>query len=228
MESLDYPIGNHDRKRLEVIQTVLKSWTANYGVHGKIFDGVNHTPDTSFVAHYEMSALGEGELKEIAGFQISHTERLKIMKMPRHLKKMFIIDEGKKYHDTRGGEATIEELYAQMRKYSCQTIFTTQQIQQFMKSNIAKIILGQSKQFYLFAQNSKSEVFDLINNIEGIPNSAAEHILTYQTPENLSPKFSEFTFFQRDGVPAICGSGRLHTRKVKSWEEAHKPLPKAA
>ncbi len=208
VESMEFPKENHDSKRLELIITILRSWCADVGSKGGLFDGYTNLPPSDRLSLWELSKLGdsENELKQLIGFQISHHERQKIMTMPRSLYKMFVIEEGSRYLSIPGSEKSVEELWAQMRKYRCAPLFTVQQYAQFARSRIASIILGNSKQFFLLRQNDIEDVRDLCARVPSIPEPAREAILNYDMPENNNNSASWFTYYRMDSIRPVCGT----------------------
>lgn len=216
VESLEFPHEGHDSKRIEVMITILRTWCRHRGSKGGLFDGIRNLPDRGRISLWELSKLGEddSELKQLVGFQISHFERNRIMELPRHLKKMFLIEEGSKYLSIPGAEKTVKELYAQMRKYSCVAGFTVQQYAQFKDTSVASIVLGNSKQLFLLRQNDIDDINDICARIPTIPESAREAVMQYPMPEQTNYKESWFTYYQMGSAHPLCGTVKFEKRRV--------------
>jgi hypothetical protein len=214
--SLEFPHEGHDSKRIEVIVTILRTWCRHQGSKGGLFDGIRNLPDRGRISLWELSKLGEddSELKQLVGFQISHFERNRIMEMPRNIKKMFLIEEGSKYLSIPGAEKTVNELYAQMRKYSCVTGFTVQFYAQFKDTSVASIVMGASKQHFLLRQVDIDDINDICKRIPSIPESAREAVMRYPMPESNGFNESWFTYYQMGSNHPMCGTVKFEKRRI--------------
>ena len=209
-------MSNHDVKEVDYMATMLSDWSSS-GSKGKLFDGETNVVLNDKIAHFELGYIPESarELKEAAGFVIANFIRQHIIKMPRNLKKRLIFEEVSRFLDVPGGDVILSEAYAQLRKYACWVLCVTQQFSQLKKSSLYKVIVGNSKLFFLMKQNNRDDIDDIAASI-GLPDTAKEGIQRYPLPEHQQSKdkCSFMTVYALNGQYNDCGTIRIQPSKA--------------
>ena len=219
------PHDDHDRQEIKNISTILDQWSAG-GNYGQIFDGVTNIDLKKRVVHFELGQIPESakQMKSIIALIINNTIRNHILTMPRHLKKRMIFEELARFISSSGGEGDkyqekiVAECYAQMRKYSCGVTSVIQQYEQFRKTGLRAIIIGNSKMYFLMKQKDPMDLSDFGKNLN-LSECAMSAIQGYKNPEVLSEedRHSSFMYYHESATNAFCGTVRNFTSREVSY-----------
>ncbi len=220
-EPQDYPIHSqlielmrfgrssyHPKAEIDELATLMSAWTAT-GSYGKLFDGTTNINLRDKIAHFELGQLGDEavELRTAAGLLITSFARQHIISLPRHLRKRIIFEEVSRFLDVPGGEKTVSEAYAQLRKFSCWTCSIVQQYERFKSSRIRSVVMGNSKQHLLMRQLDRADIHEIAKDT-GLPPSVQEAIMDYPLVEQQSKghKFSSVCYYAPGAHPPLCGT----------------------
>ncbi|MCB1120616.1 MAG: hypothetical protein KJT03_03635 [Verrucomicrobiae bacterium] len=220
-EADDYPIHSqlielmrfgrssfHPKHEIDELATLMSAWTAA-GSYGKLFDGITNVALKDKIAHFELGQLGDEavELRTAAGLLITSFARQHIISLPRRLRKRIIFEEVSRFLDVPGGEKTVSEAYAQLRKFSCWTCSIVQQYERFKRSSIRAVVMGNSKQHLLMRQLDKADIQEIARDT-GLPPSVQEAIMDYPLIEQQAEarKFSSLCYYAPGAHPPLCGT----------------------
>jgi len=101
----------------------------------------------------------------------------------------------------------IKEYYRQMRKFGCNILAVVQQYEVLKNSNVRGAVMGNSKVFFITAQQSLEDAEDIGQALELNPRTV-ETIRRYTLPEYMPPleRYSAFTYVANDRVRRVVGS----------------------
>ena len=220
-EPEDYPIHSqlielmrfgrssyHPKEEIDELATLMAAWTAT-GSYGKLFDGATNINLKTRIAHFELGQLGDEavELRTAAGLLITSFARQHIISLPRKLRKRIIFEEVSRFLDVPGGEKTVSEAYAQLRKFSCWTCSIVQQYERFKSSRIRSVVMGNSKQHLLMRQLDKADIQEIAQDT-GLPPSVQEAIMDCPLVEQQAEghKYSSVCYYAPGARPPLCGT----------------------
>lgn len=199
-------------EELDMLVTNLNKWCRAGGTMGSFFDGPTNIRLTGRGLHAELGYLGEGEteLKQVVSFLLTSRMRQHIVSLPRAMRKRMIYEELARFLKIPGSVDILKENYAQFRKFNCWVLAIFQQLAQIDDPALLRIILGNSTQYLIMRQNSRSDL-DAIAAEIGLPESAKQPILTYPLPEHQRTvkKASYLTLFSKDAGMPVCGTVRV-------------------
>ncbi|WP_269541661.1 VirB4 family type IV secretion system protein [Cerasicoccus fimbriatus] len=198
----------HPKEEIDELATLMAAWTAT-GSYGKLFDGATNIDLKNRIAHFELGQLGDEavELRTAAGLLITSFARQHIISLPRSLRKRIIFEEVSRFLDVPGGEKTVSEAYAQLRKFSCWTCSIVQQYERFKSSRIRSVVMGNSKQHLLMRQLDKADIQEIAQDT-GLPPSVQESIMDYPLVEQQAEghKYSSVCYYAPGARPPLCGT----------------------
>jgi hypothetical protein len=208
VEILASGAGANEREgeEYQIMANALAAWTRS-GSYGVLLDGPNTMDMSADVIQFELGEIPESstDLKKMVGFILTNKIRAEVVKRPRDQKKAFIYEEASIILGLPGGPELFLESLAQMAKYSCQVTIVTQQLAQFMQNEqVAKIAIGNCRQFVIL-RNSIDDLNALAKQI-GLPDVMAYRASLFKPPADL-PKGKRFAcavvFNPGSGVTAI-------------------------
>ena len=135
--------------------------------------------------------------------------------MPRGVRKRIIFEEVSRFLDIPGGDVILSEAYAQLRKYSCWVLCVTQQFSQLKKTSLYKVVVGNSKLFFLMKQNQREDIEEIAEAI-GLPDTSVNAIKSYILPEhqkNENTRCSYMTVFALGEKNNACGTIKIKPSK---------------
>lgn len=196
-----------DREAVMEIGTLMLPWCRD-GSYGCLFDGVSNLSLTGKIAHFELGYIPESakELKAAAGFLITNHARKHIMTLPRALRKRMVYEEVARFLDVPGGEAIVQESYAQLRKFNCVSISVVQQYARFKESRIRPAVFGNARAFFIMRQNDRADLEDMGKDI-ALPEVTQHAIMNYALPDHQTgERYAPFTYFHLDSVRNLAGT----------------------
>jgi hypothetical protein len=190
------------------IGRLLRAWTRG-GDKGVLFDGVSNVRLDGRVAHFEMGRIPEhaSDIRAAANFLVASVARQKIINMPRAVPKLAIFEEAARTLDVPGGDRMIQEYYRQMRKFGCNILAVVQQYEVLKNSKVRGAVMGNSKVFFITAQQSIEDAAEIGEALE-LNKRAVETVRRYTLPEYMAPleRYSAFTYVANDRVRRMVGS----------------------
>ena len=190
------------------IGRLLRAWTRD-GDKGVLFDGVSNVRFDGRVAHFEMGRIPEqaSDIRAAANFLVASVARQKIINMPRAVPKLAIFEEAARTLDVPGGDRMIQEYYRQMRKFGCNILAVVQQYEILKNSKVRGAVMGNSKVFFITAQQSIEDAAEIGEALE-LNKRAVETVRRYTLPEYMAPleRYSAFTYVANDRVRRMVGS----------------------
>ncbi|MBV9489688.1 MAG: hypothetical protein JO069_08195, partial [Verrucomicrobia bacterium] len=200
--------GVSEREECDRLGKLLRSWGRD-GERGKLFDGPSNVRIDGRVAHFELGQIPEHavEVRAAANFLVANYGRQKIIAMPRRVPKIAIFEEAARTLDVPGGVRMIQEYYRQMRKFGCNILAVVQQYDVIKQSPVRGAMIGNSKMFFVTAQQSREDARD-IGEALGLSEKTVETIHHYPLPELMDPKerFSAFTYVANDRSRRLIGT----------------------
>jgi hypothetical protein len=182
------------------------------GKVGSLVDGTTNVDIFGKGLHFDTSYLGDGLLKEVAGFLFPETVRKHIISLPRSKHKVMVVDELKRVIRIPGAIDYIQEMLAQLRKYRACFIGAFQTPAQIdeVSPALSAILMGQAKQHFILRHNDRSEVAKIAAAI-GLPPAAERAILSHPLLEHQKGrKATYFTLFSNEGFGrSTCGTVRV-------------------
>jgi type IV secretion system protein TrbE len=127
--------------------------------------------------------------------------------MPRAVPKIAIFEEAARTLEIPGGIRMIQEYYRQMRKFGCNILAVVQQYDVLKASEVRGAVLGNSKMFFVTAQQSREDAKE-IGAALNLSEKTVETINSYPLPELMDPKerFSAFTYIANDKIRKLVGT----------------------
>lgn len=190
------------------------------GLLGGLIDGPTNVPMFGEGLHVDTSCLGDGILKEVAGFIFPEMARKHIMGLPRSVKKIMLMDELRRLLLIPGACEFIKEILAQLRKYRACFIGAFQSPSQIDEIDpaLSAMLMGQCKQHFLFRQNDSSEMAKIAAAIR-LPEVAQRAILSHPLLEHQRRgKAAYFTLFSDEGNgKSTCGTVRVSVGKASLY-----------
>jgi hypothetical protein len=190
------------------IGRLLRVWSRE-GDKGVLFDGVSNVRLDGRVAHFDLVRIPEqaSDIRAAANFLVASVARQKIISMPRAVPKLAVFEEAARTLDVPGGDMMIKEYYRQMRKFGCNILAVVQQYEVLKNSKVRGAVMGNSKVFFITAQQSVEDAEDIGQALELNPR-AVETIRRYTLPEYMPPleRYSAFTYVANDRVRRVVGS----------------------
>lgn len=204
-----HPSADHPERDVKEIATNLQAWSRDSGTYGPLFDGVTNVPLGGRVDHFELGRIPnhQSELKSAIALVITSVVRQHIYKLPRRARKQVILEELARYIDVPDAEKLIEELFAQMAKTGTWVCAVVQQYAQFKRSRVRPIIMGNSKQFWVFRQMDPSDLDDIAEAI-GLPPAMKNAVKQYPIPADLAEheRHAAFCYHVASRTPSITGT----------------------
>ena len=191
------------------IATLLEPYCGD-GIYGAIFDRPTNVSLTGRIVHFELGQIPEsaGELKGLIAFLIVNQIRQHLITLPKHQRKMLILEELSRCLTIPGAEKLVRELYEQMRKTNTLVIAILQIFSRLSDPALRAAIIGNSMNYIIFNPGDRTDLALLAKEI-GLSSVAQETILHYVRPSQLAGrKYSEFTYFYVDPNRPVCGTVR--------------------
>lgn len=203
----------HPKDVVSEIATNLRSWTADEGTFGGLFDGATNIRLDSRVVHFELSRIpnDQPDLKAAIALLIASRVRQHIYSLPRSVRKQVLLEEMARYINIPDAAQLVAELYAQMRKTGTWVCAVVQQYAQFRDSPVRPVIIGNSKQFIFFRQQDPADLLAAAEDT-GLPDAMRHAISRYPIPADMpdNDRYSSFCYHVSSRVPSI--SGTVHNR----------------
>jgi hypothetical protein len=200
--------GVREREECDRVGKLLRAWSRD-GEKGRLFDGVSNIRIDEKIAHFELGQIPEHatEMRAAANFLVANYGRQKIITMPRSVPKIAIFEEAARTLEIPGGVRMIQEYYRQMRKFGCNILAVVQQYDVLRASEARGAIIGNSKMFFVTAQQSRQDAEE-IGAALNLSEKTVETINAYPLPELMDPKerFSAFTYVANDKIRRLVGT----------------------
>jgi type IV secretion system protein TrbE len=200
--------GVREREECDRVGKLLRAWSRD-GEKGRLFDGVSNIRIDGRIAHFELGQIPEHatEMRAAANFLVANYGRQKIITMPRSVPKIAIFEEAARTLEIPGGARMIQEYYRQMRKFGCNILAVVQQYDVLRASEARGAIIGNSKMFFVTAQQSRQDAEE-IGAALNLSEKTVETINAYPLPELMDPKerFSAFTYVANDKIRRLVGT----------------------
>ena len=194
--------------RCDRIGRLLQAWSKE-GDKGILFDGVSNVRVDGRVAHFELGQIPEHaqDIKAAANFLVACYARQKIISMPRAVAKLAVFEEAARTLNIPGGEKMLEEYYRQMRKFGCNIIAVVQQYDAIKKSAVRGAVMGNSKMFFITAQQSPEDAREIGEALE-LNRATVEAFSGYELPELMDPsrRYNAFTYVANDKRHRLVGT----------------------
>lgn len=201
--------SDHPADVVAEISTNLRSWTADEGTYGGLFDGMTNVPLDGRVVHFELSRIpnDQTELKAAVALLIASRIRQHIYSLPRHVRKQVILEEMARYINIPDAANLVSELFAQMAKTGTWVCAVVQQYDHFKNSPVRATIMGNAKQFLIFRQQDPADLADIAATI-GLPDDMRHAVSRYPIPADLpdDDRYSAFCYHVATRSPAITGT----------------------
>jgi hypothetical protein len=194
-----------EREACVQLATLLEPFCGD-GIYGPIFDRPTNVSLTGRIVHFELGQIPESatDLKALIAFLIVNRIRQHLITLPRHLRKMLILEELSRFLNIPGSEKLVRELYEQMRKTNTIVVSILQQFARLTDPSLRAAIIGCSPTFLIFNPGDRTDLALLAGQI-GLSDTAQEAILRYARPSSLAGrKFSEFTYYHVDPNRPVC------------------------
>jgi hypothetical protein len=203
-------LNEHDADEIRFLVATLEEW-GRTGSNGALFDGPsNVTLDRPFL-HFDFGLIPEGNerLKEVVAFLVCNFARQKFVTLPRGMKKMFVLDDPRRYIRSPIMARNVGEAFSLLRKYSVWVALATQQFDQLKDTPVWKEIVGNTAQYLLLRMESQSDLESLAQEIR-LPDAAQAMVLKYILPENqrATTKYSDACYFLKTGEGSLAGTVR--------------------
>lgn len=199
----------HDAATVSEIATNLRTWTADEGTYGGLFDGTTNTPLDGRVVHFELSKIPNdlAELKSAVALLIASVIRQHLYNLPRSQRKQIVLEEMARYIDIPDAAKLINELFAQMAKTNTWVCAVVQQYAQFSSSPVRPIIMGNAKQFFIMRQSDPANL-DSIAEAVGLPPDMRNAVARYPIPADMPAhdRHSLICYHVKSRVPSITGT----------------------
>lgn len=197
-----------ESERCDRIGCLLQAWSRD-GDKGILFDGVSNIRVDGRVAHFDLTQIPEHnhDIKAAANFLVACFGRQKIISMPRAVAKLAIFEEAVRTLDIPGGVKMIEEYYRQMRKFGCNILAVVQQYDAIKKSPVRGALMGNSKMFFITAQQSADDAREIGEALE-LNQATVKAFSSYELPELMAPsqRYSAFTYVANDKRHRLVGT----------------------
>lgn len=204
-----HPSPDHPAIDVREIATNLQAWSRDAGTYGPLFDGVTNVPLGGRVDHFELGRIPnhQGELKAAVALVITSIVRQHIYKLPRQVRKQIVLEELARYIEVPDAARLVEETFAQLAKTGTWVCAVVQQYAQFKRSPVRPIIMGNSKQFWIFRQMDPTDL-DEIAEAVGLPPAMKNAVKLYPIPADLpeGDRYSAFCYHVASRTPSITGT----------------------
>ena len=206
------PDPSHRREDTNRIATRLAQYAVESG-RGTLFDGVTNIDLGARLLHFEIGKMANASqnIRAMVGMVISNLAQQQIINMPRKLMKLFLYEEMPRIiASVPGASSFVKRSYAQLRKSNCRSWTITQEAGQLMVqdkegSDLATIIMGQSKQYYLLKNKDKGNM-EFFRRFIALSDDAAEAIMNFPAPEHIpGRKYSSFLYHIDHGEYPLVG-----------------------
>ena len=206
------PDPSHRREDTNRIATRLAQYAVESG-RGTLFDGVTNIDLGARLLHFEIGKMANASqnIRAMLGMVISNLAQQQIINMPRKLMKLFLYEEMPRIiASVPGASSFVKRSYAQLRKSNCRSWTITQEAGQLMVqdkegSDLATIIMGQSKQYYLLKNKDKGNM-EFFRRFIALSDDAAEAIMNFPAPEHIpGRKYSSFLYHIDHGEYPLVG-----------------------
>ena len=206
------PDPTHRREDTNRIATRLAQYSAEAG-RGTLFDGVTNIDLSARLLHFEIGKMANAaqNIRAMVGMVISNLAQQQIINMPRKLLKLFLFEEMPRIIATIPGASSFaKRSYAQLRKSNCRSWTITQEAGQLMVqdkegSDLATIIMGQSKQYYLLKNKDKGNM-EFFRRFIALSDDAVNAVMTFPAPEHIpGRKYSSFLYYIDNGEYPLVG-----------------------
>ena len=203
--------NKRDRSEAEPYRRIgklLRAWTRE-GDKGVLFDGVSNVRLDGRVAHFDLIRIPEqaSDIRAAANFLVASVARQKIISMPRAVPKLAIFEEAARTLDVPGGDQMIKEYYRQMRKFGCNILAVVQQYEVLKNSKVRGAVMGNSKVYFITAQQSVEDAEDIGQALE-LNRRTVETIRRYTLPEYMPAmeRYAAFTYVANDRMRRAVGT----------------------
>lgn len=206
-----------ENEEYRTIANALAGWTKS-GSYGQILDGYSNVDLSADFIQFELGEIPESsaDLKAMIGFILTNRIRSEVTRRSRAEKKVFVFEEAAIILGIEGGAQLFLESLAQMAKYSCQVTIVTQQLAQFLEHEaVAKVALGNCRQF-LILRNSMDDLAELGRRIR-MPEQLVYRASQFRPPSDLPAKnryASAILYNPGSGISAIL---RIYAPKEVLW-----------
>jgi hypothetical protein len=204
-----HPSPDHPAADVREIATNLQAWSRDAGTYGPLFDGVTNVRLGGRVDHFELGRIPnhQMELKAAVALVITSIIRQHIYQLPKRARKQVILEELARYIDVPDAAKLVEETFAQLAKTGTWVCAVVQQYAQFKRSPVRPIIMGNSKQFWIFRQMDPSDLDDIAEAV-GLPPAMKNAVKLYPLPADLpeSDRYSAFCYHVASRTPSITGT----------------------
>lgn len=214
---------DHSVDEVRYLVAGLEEWTKQ-GSNGVLFDGhSNKNLNTPFL-HVDFGKIPEGSerLKEAIAFNVCNFARQKFVSLPRGMKKIWALDDPRRYIRSPIMARNVGEGFSLLRKYSVWVALATQQFDQLKDTPVWKEIVGNTAQYLLMRMESQSDLVDLAREIR-LPDAAQSMVMKYVLPENQRGeglKYSDACYFLKTAEGSIAGTLRNYASPELLWVAA--------
>ena len=147
-------------------------------------------------------------------------EYLSAINMPRKLLKLFLYEEMPRIiASVPGASSFVKRSYAQLRKSNCRSWTITQEAGQLMVqdkegSDLATIIMGQSKQYYLLKNKDKGNM-EFFRRFIALSDDAVNAVMNFPAPEHIpGRKYSSYLYYIDNGEYPLVGVVRHYANPL--------------
>jgi hypothetical protein len=238
--------SRHSRDLCATLALSLERWLRD-GDFGPVVDGVSNVhfgdPFTDInsplrVAYIEMGGIldSQKELRDVVGNIITNDLKNHILKIPRNLRKMAILEEGRAILEIPKADQMIVDYHQRMGKYNCAVVTLFQEYGGLLSSKpeVAKAIMSNTNLTVLL-RNQNREDLNILGQFFPIPEAVKETVAKFPDPRMFkegdkdayagfvwadrsgsSPKFTVCRSYLSDLVMYITSStGEMYERKKK-------------
>ena len=206
------PDPTHRREDTNRIATRLAQYAVESG-RGALFDGVTNINLGARLLHFEIGKMANvsQNIRAMVGMVISNLAQQQIINMPRKLLKLFLYEEMPRIiASVPGASGFVKRSYAQLRKSNCRSWTITQEVGQLMVqdkegSDLATIIMGQSKQYYLLKNKDKGNM-EFFRRFIALSDDAVNAVMNFPAPEHIpGRKYSSYLYYIDNGEYPLVG-----------------------
>ena len=215
------PDPTHRREDTNRIATRLAQYAVESG-RGALFDGVTNINLGARLLHFEIGKMANvsQNIRAMVGMVISNLAQQQIINMPRKLLKLFLYEEMPRIiASVPGASSFVKRSYAQLRKSNCRSWTITQEAGQLMVqdkegSDLATIIMGQSKQYYLLKNKDKGNM-EFFRRFIALSDDAVNAVMNFPAPEHIpGRKYSSYLYYIDNGEYPLVGVVRHYANPL--------------
>ena len=146
----------------------------------------------------------ESELRAVAGFLIANQVRNHIQGMPRHVKKLLVLEELTAFLKIPHGDQIAIDYFERSRKYLTQILAVCQHFSTTLEVNpkVAKAIIGNCSSLLLLRNQNRQDIRTLSGYLpEPIPDVIVDQIVRFPKPADLpqNDRYAGFVYVQLGG-----------------------------